>query len=80
MPEKLSHDELVGLVKTPGWKLVSGRQDKAGVEGTLEDVLRESHERRKEGMAPGLIRKIETEIELDMIQIEKLWWYLGLPL
>ena len=29
--------------------------------------------------APGLIRRIEDKIELDMIEIEKLWHKLGLP-
>jgi hypothetical protein len=31
------------------------------------------------GDAPGRIEELETAIELDIIQIEKLWRYLGLP-
>jgi len=78
MAEKYTHDELIDKVKTPGWTLVTGQDDKT-VKGSLEDVLKVTHERRAKGEAPGLIRQIETEIELDMLQIEQLWRYLGLP-
>jgi hypothetical protein len=78
MPKKYTHDELVGLVKSPGWKLVPDNDDEH-VEGTLEDVLKASHEKHKAGDRPGLIKQIETAIELEMIEIEKLWFYLGLP-
>lgn len=79
MPEKYTDEELLGLVKTPGWQIgVAGEDKKA--EGTLEHLLRLAHARRKGGEAHGLIEQVETAIELDMIQIEKLWWHLGLPL
>jgi hypothetical protein len=73
MANKISDDELQRLMKSPGWK------DEHGASGTLEDVLKAGHERRKNGGKPSLIRQIENEIELDLLQIEKLWRYLGLP-
>ena len=78
MAEKYTHDELVERVKSPGWALVTDEKDKP-VTGSLEDVLKASHERRGSGEKPGLIQQIETTIELDMLQIEQLWRYLGLP-
>lgn len=77
MTKKYSFQELVEKIKTPGWLLHTGQTHKP-VKGTLEEILRVSHERRKED-SPGLIEEIETSIELDMIQIEKLWRYIGLP-
>lgn len=79
MPNKYTHDELAKRVKSPGWRLVTGKRDSNTVTGTLEHVLGVTHERRKGGQAPGLIQEIETKIELEMIQIELLWRYLGLP-
>jgi len=73
MPNKYSDDELKGMVKSTGWK------DDKGTSGTLEDVLKASHQRRQGGENPSLIRQLENEVELDMLQIEKLWRYLGLP-
>jgi len=73
MAEKYSDDELRSMVKSTGWK------DDKGASGTLEDVLKASHERRQSGEAPSLIRQLENEVELDLLQIEKLWRYLGLP-
>ncbi|HEY5238339.1 MAG TPA: hypothetical protein VIJ62_08170 [Rhizomicrobium sp.] len=77
MADKLSDDELVGLVKTPGWGL-TGKDDKAST-GTLEDVLKAHHQMHRSGESPGLIKQLETSIELDMLQIEMMWRYLGLP-
>ena len=77
MPKKYTHDELVEQMKSPGWQHAAGA-DKAGP-GTLEDALKASHQRHKSGEHPGLIQQIETTVELDMLQIEKLWRYLGLP-
>jgi hypothetical protein len=41
--------------------------------------LKAGHERKQRGEKPGVIRQLENEIELDMLQVEKLWRYLGLP-
>ena len=78
MANKYSDDELVGLVKSPGWGLVN-EKDSGGPTGTLEDVLKANHQKLQSGETPGLIRQLETFIELDMLQIEKLWRYRGLP-
>jgi hypothetical protein len=78
MANLYTHDDLTGRVKSPGWALVTGKKD-ATITGTLEKILKITHDRHKSGQAPGLIEEIETAIELDMIQIEKLWGYLGLP-
>ena len=78
MASPYSDDELTRRVKSPGWRLVTGSNDKP-VTGTLEEVLKSTHQRHKSGQTLGGIEELETAIELDMIQIEKLWRYLGLP-
>ena len=78
MTDKRTHEELADLVKSQGWTLVGEDKDKIA-HGTLEDVLRNAHLRHKSGERPGLIQRIEDKIELDMIEIEKLWVRLGLP-
>lgn len=79
MADKLPHEELVKQLDTPGWRLVTD-EDAAKLEtGTLKDVLETSHQRASRDEHPGLVQQIETEIELDMFQIEKLWRYMGLP-
>ena len=81
MARNYSHDELVQRVKSPGWKLKADRPAPGTSEtGTLEEVLRLGHQRKKKGEHPGLIEEIDTRAELDLLQIEKLWLYLGLPL
>jgi len=76
MSDKYSPEQLAGLATTTGWHLDSG--DKPTV-GTLEDVARLAHEQHSAGKRPGIVRQIETSIELDMLQLEQLWRYLGLP-
>ena len=76
MTEKPTHDDLVKRLHTPGWRLVT---DEDETSGTLKDVLEENHARTKREKEPGLIRHIETTLELDAIQIQNLWRYLGLP-
>lgn len=75
MPSPYSDDELARRVKTPGWQLTNGEDGKP-VTGTLEEVLKSGHQQRGQAAR---IQELETTIELDMIQIEKLWRYLGLP-
>ena len=72
MADKPTHDDLVKRLHTPGWV-----SDEAS--GTLKDVLEQTHARKKDKKEPGLIRHIETTLELDAIQIQNLWHYLGLP-
>lgn len=71
-----SDEELKAMRTSPGWQLKAG-QDKH--EGTLEDVAKIAHERHARGEHPGLIRQIETSIELEMLQLEALWRAMGLP-
>jgi hypothetical protein len=73
-----TQDDLKGRMTSPGWALITGQKEQS-VSGTLAELLGITHDRHKSGRAPGLIREIETAIELDMIQIEQLWRYLGLP-
>ena len=77
MAKQYSDDELTSRVTTPGWRL--DPKDGTPVTGTLEEVLKDGHARHTSGDAPGRIKELETAIELDIIQIEKLWRYLGLP-
>ncbi len=78
MAGKLSLKELIERLHTPGWQLVTDKEDKPDT-GTLKEVLETTHQRHQEKRTPGLIRQIETTVELDMIQIEQLWRHMGLP-
>jgi hypothetical protein len=78
MNNKHSDEDLTNQLHSPGWRLTDDQTQQA-VTGTLNDVLVESHSRKSRGEHPGRIQKIVTTIELDMIQIEQLWRYLGLP-
>lgn len=77
MTKKYSDDELASRVKTPGWRLTAA--DSHPVTGTLQKLVSLAHQQHKGGQALGRIEEVETSIELDMIQVEKLWRYLGLP-
>lgn len=77
MTKKPTHDELVKQLHTEGWRLVTDDED--ATSGTLKDVLETTHARKKGKKEPGLIQNIETTLELDAIQIQNLWHYLGLP-
>jgi hypothetical protein len=79
MADKAKHDELVRQLTSPGWRLIPTGIDPA-VEGTLEDMARAAHARRQSGKEPGSIRRLETEAELDALDLEQLWWHLGLPM
>lgn len=79
MANHYQEDDLTRRLASPGWRLKTGQKDDKAVTGTLEHVVRATHERKNSGQAPGLIEEVETTIELDLIQIEKLWRYLGLP-
>jgi hypothetical protein len=78
MANDYSYDQLVERVKTPGWRLTSDRDD-VTVEGNLDEVLRSAHDRHTKGEHPGLIQEIETAVELELLQMQQLWRYLGLP-
>jgi len=78
MTKKPTHDELVERLHTPGWRIV-GEDESEAAGGTLKDVLETSHARKKRQETPGLIQNVETALELDAIEIQNLWHYLGLP-
>jgi len=77
MTKKYSLDELAVRVKTPGWRLMRGKDNP--VTGTLQHLLNLTHQRKKKGEHLGFIQEIETKIELDMLEVERLWRFLGLP-
>ena len=77
--KKLSRAELVAMLQTRGWDLVTGSETHP-IKGTLEELVRKTHEQHKKGEEPGLIQKIEAALELDLIQIQQLWEHLGLPM
>ena len=77
MTQKPTHDELVKQLHTPGWRVIT--DDDEAESGTLKDVLEATHVRQQRKKAPGLIQHIETTLELDALQIQNLWHYLGLP-
>lgn len=76
--EKLTHDELTERLDEPGWRTIAGNKAMP-LEGTLRQMVEAAHERHKQGRAAGLLQHIATQIEIDMIQLENLWHYLGLP-
>jgi hypothetical protein len=78
MPNKYSDAELKTKLGHYGWRLETAHRDNA-ITGTLKEVLEVMHERHKMGVPRGLVQEIETEIELDILQVEQLWRYLGLP-
>jgi len=78
MSDEHSHEHLVDLLKTPGWRLLSQKKE-PGNTGTLEYTVREAHAQKQKGGAPGVIERIENAVVLDLVQIETLWRYLGLP-
>lgn len=71
-----SDDDLKAMRTSPGWRLEAGD---ATHEGTLEDVAKIAHARRAKGEHPGLVKEIETSVELEMLQLESLWYAIGLP-
>jgi len=77
---KLSREELVAMLQTKGWDLVTGSKTVPIKGCNLEELVRAAHERHTKGEEPGLISRMETALELDLIQLQELWEYLGLPM
>lgn len=71
-------DHLKQNLDKPGWRTVTG-DSSTSLEGTLRDTSEAAHDRRKNGHAVGYLQEIETEIEVDMLQLQELWYHLGLP-
>jgi hypothetical protein len=75
MPDTYSHDDLTRKLTTPGWQ----RTDAKGATqtGTLQDMATAAHADR--ATHPGVVKEIETAIELGLIDLQKLWEHLGMP-
>jgi len=78
MNAKSSLTELIGMLKSPGWRHVPGEGGQETT-GTLEETARTAHAQNAKGAGPGLVQRIENTIELDMLQLEMLWREIGLP-
>jgi hypothetical protein len=78
MSAKPTNDELTNRLHSPGWRLVD-ESPNSSVNGTLGELLTESHSRKSKGHSKWKIQEIETRIELELFQIEQLWQHLGLP-
>jgi hypothetical protein len=74
---KPKHEELITQLQSPGWRLKS--DGSMPLEGTLEDVARAAHAQKESGAKLGFVQRIENEVELDLFDLEQLWWHLGLP-
>ena len=48
-------------------------------EGTLEEMAQAAHARQAEGKPPSHLQEIETEIKIDLFQLQELWRHMGLP-
>jgi len=75
---KYSQDELKRKLGEKNLWTITGNCD-FPVEGTLSEMIETAHGRHKSGHAVGIIEEIKTEIKLDLIQLELLWQYMGLP-
>lgn len=75
---KYSADELQKRLANPGWRTVTGHDPKPA-DGTLGELAKAAHARHKSGDAVGYLQELETEIEVDMFQLQELWRHMGLP-
>jgi hypothetical protein len=75
MPNDYKQDDLTARLTKPGWQ----HTDASGVSetGTLRDMATKAHTDR--ARHPGVVKEIETAVELELIQLQQLWHYLGLP-
>ncbi len=77
MSNLYSHDDLTGRIKSPRWSLVAGKDDTP--KGALEELLHVTHQKHGNGKPPGRLSEAATSVQLEILQIERLWRYLGLP-
>lgn len=75
MPNDYSQDDLTNRLTKPGWQ----RTDAGGAteSGTLKDLATKAHADRAKH--PGVVKEVETAVELELLQLQQLWHYLGLP-
>jgi hypothetical protein len=75
---KYSLDQLKQKLTASGWRTITGNKTMP-LEGTLAQMAEAAHARHVKGQAAGYLQEIETEIEVDMLQLQELWQHLGLP-
>jgi hypothetical protein len=74
---KYDLEQLKQKLGASGWRAHS---DSDGpVEGTLEEVAQAAHARHAKTQAPTHLQEIETEIKVDLFQLQELWRHMGLP-
>ena len=76
MPYSL--EDLKRKLADDGWRTETG-SSAFPVQGTLGEMVEGAHSRHKSGQAVGVVEEVETEIEIDMFQLEELWRHMGLP-
>jgi hypothetical protein len=74
-----SREKLIKRLPSPGWNLEAGKSPPLA-NRTLEEVVRAAHAQHAAGETAGIIRHVETKLELDLIQLQELWMHLGLPM
>jgi hypothetical protein len=72
-----SLEQLKQKLGASGWR-AHGKTGDSHHEGTLEDAARAAHARHAEG-EPGHLQEIETEVKVEMMQLQELWRHMGLP-
>jgi len=77
---KLKREELIAMLQTQGWDMVTGSEALPTKNRSLKELVKIAHERHVRGESPGLISQMEKALELDLIQLQELWEYLGLPM
>jgi hypothetical protein len=75
-----NRQELVALLQTKGWDVVTGTPATPTGGQTLEQAARDAHARHQKGETPELIQQAENKFQLDLIQLQQLWEHLGLPM
>jgi hypothetical protein len=71
---RYSLDQLKQKLGASGWRT----QDQEA-QVTLEEAARAAHARQAKGAPAGTLKEIETEIEVDLFQLQELWRHMGLP-
>lgn len=73
-----SLEDLKRKLADDGWRTNAG-SSAFPIRGTLGEVVEGAHGRRKNGQAVGVVEEVETEIKIEMFQLEELWRHMGLP-
>jgi hypothetical protein len=76
---KYSLEQLKHKLTAPGWRTITGNKTQP-LEGTLSEMAEAAHARHVKGHAAGYLQEIETEIEIDALQLQELWYHMGLPM